>query len=111
MKLTYEQKLKAYQDWKSNLKSPGTIAKELHAGETVVRYFLRLADKHGTETLKHTNNKYYSPEEKLRIINRILISNGSIKSVSADEGLRDDSLLRAWIKSYKENKYNVIEKK
>ncbi|MCI7445063.1 MAG: hypothetical protein MSA78_01830, partial [Solobacterium sp.] len=32
MKLTYEQKLKAYQDWKSNLKSPVTIAKELHAG-------------------------------------------------------------------------------
>ncbi|MDY4791895.1 MAG: hypothetical protein SO237_04930, partial [Erysipelotrichaceae bacterium] len=29
MKLTYEQKLKAYQDWKSNLKSSVTIAKEL----------------------------------------------------------------------------------
>ena len=101
MKLTYEQKLKAYQDWKSNLKSSVTIAKELHAGETVVRYFLRLADRHGTETLKHTNNKYYSPEEKLRIINRILISNEPILRVSIDEGLRDDSLLRAWIKSYK----------
>ena len=50
MKLTYEQKLKAYKDWKSNLKSPRTIARQLHAGETVVRYFLRLADTHGTET-------------------------------------------------------------
>ena len=59
MKLTYEQKLEAYQDWKSNFKSSVTIAKELHASETVVRYFLRLADRHGTETLKHGDNKYY----------------------------------------------------
>ena len=50
MKLTYKQKLKAYQDWKSNLKSPGTIARELHVGETVVRYFLRLAVRHEIET-------------------------------------------------------------
>ena len=50
MKLTYEQKLKAYQDCKSSLKSPGTIARELHACSSVVIYFLRLADRHGTET-------------------------------------------------------------
>lgn len=97
MKLTYEQKLKAYKDWKSNLKSPRTITRELHAGETVVRYFLRLADRHGTETLKHGDNKYYFPEEKLRIINRVLISNEPILSVSIDEGLSRDNLLIAWI--------------
>ena len=111
MKLTYEQKVKAYKDWKGNLKSPGIIARELCVNVDVVRYFLRLADRHGIEILKHSNNKYYSPEEKLRIINRVLISNESIKSVSIDEGLSRDSLLIAWIKSYKENKYNVIENK
>lgn len=111
MKLTYEQKLKAYKDWKSNLKSPGIIARELCVNVDIVRYFLKLADRHGTEILKHSNNKYYSPEEKLRIINRVLISNEFIRSVSIDEGLSRDSLLIAWIKSYKENKYNVIEKK
>ena len=111
MKLTYEQKVKAYKDWKNNLKSPRTIANELHVNRSTVLNFLKLADRHGIEILKHSNNKYYSKEEKLRIINRILISNESIKSVSADEGLRGNSLLRAWIKSYRENKYNVIEKK
>lgn len=34
MKLTYEQKLIAYKDWKSNLKSTETIAKELCIGKT-----------------------------------------------------------------------------
>ena len=111
MKLTYEQKLKAYQDWKNNFKSSGTIARELHTALSGVQYFLRLADRHGVEILEHVNNKYYSPEEKLRIINRVLISNEPILRVSIDEGLSRESLLMAWIKSYKENKYNVIEKK
>ena len=30
MKLTYEQKLKAYKDWKEKWKSPSQIAKELN---------------------------------------------------------------------------------
>ena len=47
MKLTYEQKVKAYKDWKGNLKSPGIIARELCVNVDVVRYFLRLADRHG----------------------------------------------------------------
>lgn len=34
MKLTYGHKLKAYKDWKSNLKSLETIAKELCTGKT-----------------------------------------------------------------------------
>ena len=48
MKLTYEQKLKAYKDWKSNLKSPRTIAKELHVKHSTVEYFLKSADRHST---------------------------------------------------------------
>ena len=48
MKLTYEQKVKAYKDWKSNLKSPRTIAKELHVKHSTVEYFLKSADRHST---------------------------------------------------------------
>lgn len=72
--------------------------------------FLRLADKHGVEVLKHGKNKYYSPEEKLRIINRVLIDNEFILSVSVDEGLSSSGLLNSWINSYIKNNYNVIEK-
>lgn len=42
MKLTYEQKLKAYQDWKNNLKSPGTIANELHVNRSTATYFFKV---------------------------------------------------------------------
>lgn len=64
MKLTYGQKVKAYKDWKNNLKSPLTISRELCVNVDVVKYFLRLADRHGIEILKHSDSKYYSPEEK-----------------------------------------------
>ena len=40
MKLTYEQKVKAYEDWKNNLKSPRTIANELHVNRSTVLNFL-----------------------------------------------------------------------
>lgn len=100
MKLTYEQKLKGYNEWKTGLKSPGIIARELSVKRLSVIYFLRLADKHGVEVLKHGKNKYYSPEEKLRIINRVLIDNESILSVSVDEGLSSSGLLNSWINSY-----------
>ena len=111
MKLTYEQKLKAYEDWKYRHKSPNHISKELNVYHSCVEYFLRLVDRHGVDILKHCKNKYYSPEEKIRIINRVLINNESILSVSIDEGLSKNALLASWIKSYKENGYTIVEKK
>ncbi len=111
MKLTYEQKVNAYKEWKDLYRSPNTIARKLKIGTSNVEYFLRLADKHGLEILRHDKNKYYSPEEKLRIINRILIDNESMISVSIDEGLSGRSTLNSWIKSYKENGYTIVEKK
>lgn len=111
MKLTYEQKVHAYHEWKRGLKSPRKIAKELRINHVTSEYFLRLADRHGIEYLKHGRNRHYSPEEKLRIINRVLIENESGFSVSIDEGLPSIGSLSKWIRSYKENGYNVIEKK
>ena len=112
MKLTYEQKLNAYYEWKVDKKGYNKIAVELNVNFSVVRHFIRLANKYGTDILKHNKkNKYYSPDEKIRIINRHLINGESIQSVSIDEGLLSHGLLTNWIKSYIENGYNIIEKK
>ena len=111
MKLTYEQKVNAYKEWKEEYKSLGQIALELNANSTAVKYFIKLADRHGVEILKHDKNKYYSLQEKERIINRVLIGNESVFAASINEGLSSQGLLPAWIKSYKENGYTVVEKK
>lgn len=111
MKLTYEQKAKAFKECEKGLKSPRAIARELQVNHSIVDYFLNLAKKHGIEILAHGNNKYYSSDEKLRIINRVLISKESINSVSIDEGLSNGGMLHSWLNSYKENGYNIVERK
>lgn len=49
MKLTYEQKLKSYEEWKNGDKSVGAISKKLNIHSSGVCYFLHLADIHGYE--------------------------------------------------------------
>ena len=77
----------------------------------VIQYIVPLVDKHGIDILKRTKNKKYSPYEKEQMINRVLNNNESIRFVSIDEGLSTDKMLREWIKKYKENGYNIVERK
>ena len=49
--------------------------------------------------------------EKERIINRVLINNETSLSVAIDEGLPSLGMLINWIKQYKENCYNIVERK
>ncbi|EHM90335.1 hypothetical protein HMPREF1021_02730 [Coprobacillus sp. 3_3_56FAA] len=72
---------------------------------------IRLIDKHGFDILRTTKNKTYSSFEKERIINRVLLNNESIMSVSINEGLPSDGMLCNWILKYKENGYNIVERK
>ena len=41
----------------------------------------------------------------------MLLNNESITSVSIDEGLLNAGILANWIKKYKENCYNIVERK
>lgn len=70
-----------------------------------------LIDKYGYGILKRDKNKYYSSHEKERIIYRVLLNNESTNSVAIDEGLASRGMLCNWIKKYKENGYNVVERK
>ena len=54
---------------------------------------------------------YYSTQLKLEMINKVLIGNQTIESVSLEYGLTSRGMLNNWIKSYKENGYTIVEKK
>ena len=109
-KLTYEDKINLYKDRKNGLTIPKLVSKYniRHEG---VEYLIRLIDKHGFDILRTTKNKTYSSFEKERIINRVLLNNESIMSVSINEGLPSDGMLCNWILKYKENGYNIVERK
>lgn len=48
-----------------------------------VEYLVRLIDKHGFDILRNNENKSYSSKKKQRILNRILVNNESILSLSS----------------------------
>ena len=109
-KLTYEDKINMYSDKKNGM-SIIQISNKYKVRETTVKYIYRLIEVHGYDILRTTKNKYYSPNQKEKIINRVLLNNESITSVSIDEGLLNPGILANWIKKYKEMDYNIVERK
>ena len=76
-----------------------------------IQYFVWLIDKHGFDILRTIKNKEFSRQFKENAINRVLINNEPIQTVAIDIGLLSDGMLHNWIKKYKENGYNIVERK
>ena len=109
-KLTRERKIEIYE---RRLKGEplNSLALEFNMKVQKIQYLFRLLKKHGYSILRNDKNRYYSKEFKEITIKRVLINKESICSVAIDIGLSSDGTLHDWIKKYKENCYNVIEKK
>ena len=109
-KLSFEDKINLYNDRKSGVSISSLCLKYkiLHAN---VEYLTRLIDKHGYDILRKNRNRKFASYEKEQIINRVLLNNESLLSVAIDEGLSSPGMLANWIKKYKENGYNIVERK
>ena len=82
--------------------------KILHAN---VEYLTRLIDNHGYDISRKNRNRKFTFYEKEQIINRVLLNNEFLLSVAIDEGLSSAGMLVNWVKKYKENGYNIVERK
>ena len=109
-KLNYEDKINLYNDRKSGL-SWKSLSIKYGIATHGVQYLCNLIDKHGFEILRTKKNKYYPDFVKKEAINRVLINNQSVWSVALDMGLLSVGMLHNWINKYKENGYNIVERK
>ena len=109
-KLTREDKIEIY---KRRLKGEtiSSLAKSFNIRESNIKYLITLIEKHGNNILRNDKNRVYSKEFKLQAINRILINNESVNSVALDISLISAGILHNWLSKFKENEYNVVEKK
>ena len=109
-KLTREDKIEIYERRK-NGETISSLAKDFDVQESNIKYLIALIEKHGYDILRNDKNRVYSKDFKLQIINRILVNHESVNSVAIDVGLASSGLLHNWLSKFKENGYNVIEKK
>ena len=100
-KLSYEDKINIYQERKQG-NTIKNISKKYGVRIDVIKYLVRLVDKHGYDILRTNKNRTFTSYEKEQIINRVLLNNESACSVAIDEGLLSQGMLQNWIKNYKE---------
>ena len=108
-KLSYEDKINLYNDWKMG-GSMTLLSKKYNIAIPGVQYLCRLIDKHGIDILT-SKNKEHPKYEKEEAINRVLINGEAVWAVALDMGLLSKGMLINWIKKYKENGYNIVERK
>ena len=109
-KLTYEDKINLYTDKKKGMWI-GSLSNKYKVRKSVINYLTALIDKHGIDILRTSKNRIHTKYEKQEAINRVLINGEAKWAVALDIGLLGKGMLDNWIKNYKENCYNIVERK
>ena len=108
MKLTYEDKIQIYI-----LRKQGRSFKELSNifGINIpnLRYMIKLIDCYGIEFVKKGKNRYYSPELKQEMIDKVLHENWSQDRVSLECSLPNQGMLPNWLAQYKKKLEEMTE--
>ena len=109
-KLTYEDKINIYINKKNGM-STIQLSNKYKVNKNIIDYLIALIDKHGVDILRTNKNRIHTKFEKQKAIDRVLINGEAKWAVALDLGLLSKGMLVNWVKKYKENCYNIVERK
>ena len=109
MKLTYDDKVQIYELRKQGY-SIEKLSNKFRINNSNIRYMIKLIDRYGIEFVKKGKNRYYSPDLKQEMINKVLHEGWTKDRVSLKYGLPSRTILLNWLALYKKNGYTIVEK-
>ena len=96
MKLTYKDKVQIYE-LRNQGQSFKRLSNQFGVDVSALKYMVKLIDRFGRNIVKKGKNRYYSPELKQEMVDKVLLEGRSRRSVSLDFALPSQGMLSNWL--------------
>ena len=108
-KLSKQDKIEIYHLWHDYQIGSTELSQRYRVGKTNINYLLALIGRHGLAVLDQPFTAYTS-NFKEQALKRIIVDHEPARRVSIDLGLKSSGMLYNWLREYRKNGYNIVNK-